>query len=54
MEKREKFMGVNSIRFYNQFQDEQSCYDYLAAIKWEKVAGNTSSLFERTSARILG
>lgn len=29
-------MGVNSIRFYKQFQDEQSCYDYLAAVKWEK------------------
>lgn len=27
-------MGVNSIRFYNRFPDEQSCYAYLADIKW--------------------
>lgn len=28
-------MGVNSIRFYKQFPDEDSCYKYIAAIKWK-------------------
>ena len=28
-------MGVNSIRFYKQFPDEESCYKYLADIKWQ-------------------
>lgn len=28
-------MGVNSILFYNRFPDGESCYHYLAAIKWE-------------------
>lgn len=28
-------MGVNSILFYNRFPDEESCYLYLAAIKWK-------------------
>ena len=28
-------MGVNSIRFHKRFPDEDSCYEYLAAIKWE-------------------
>jgi hypothetical protein len=36
MEKRDKFMGVNSILFYKRFPDEESCYQYLAAIKWEE------------------
>lgn len=40
-------MGVNSIRFYKQFEDEQSCYNYLAALKWEngyicKKCGHTN------------
>ncbi|MDR3141190.1 MAG: IS1595 family transposase, partial [Tannerellaceae bacterium] len=36
MEKRDKFMGVNSILFYKRFPDEDSCYQYLSAIKWEE------------------
>ncbi len=36
MAERNKFMGVNSIRFYARFPDESSCYDYLSSIKWEK------------------
>ena len=28
-------MGVNSIRFYKQFPDEDSCYKYIADIKWQ-------------------
>ncbi len=28
-------MGVNSILFYKRFPDDDSCYEYLAAIKWE-------------------
>lgn len=40
-------MGVNSIRFYKRFPDEDSCYDYLAAIKWDdgyicKKCGNVN------------
>ena len=27
-------MGVNSIRFYEQFPDEKVCYRYIADIKW--------------------
>jgi hypothetical protein len=29
-----KFKGVNSIKFNRQFQNDLSCYEYLAAIKW--------------------
>jgi len=32
---RERFMGVNSIRFYERFPNEQVCYQYIAEIKWE-------------------
>ena len=28
------FIGVNSIKFNRQFQDDLSCFEYLAAIKW--------------------
>jgi hypothetical protein len=35
MAERDRFMGVNSIRFYKRFPDAGSCYEYLAAIKWE-------------------
>lgn len=35
MEERNKFMGVNSIRFYERFPNEESCSEYVAAIKWE-------------------
>jgi len=34
MEERDKFMGVNSIRFYERFPDEKICYQYLSEIKW--------------------
>jgi hypothetical protein len=29
-----KFTGLNSIKFNRQFQNDLSCYKYLAAIKW--------------------
>ena len=35
MKEREKFMGVNSIRFYERFPNEIVCYEYIAGIKWE-------------------
>jgi len=35
MAKRDKFMGVNSIRFYERFPSEEVCYRYIADIKWE-------------------
>lgn len=33
--KRAKFVGVNSIKFNQQFKDDLSCYEYLASIKWD-------------------
>lgn len=33
--KRVKFVGVNSIKFNRQFKDDESCYEYLASIKWD-------------------
>lgn len=30
-----KFVGVNSIKFNKWFKDDESCYEYLASIKWE-------------------
>ncbi len=46
MEQRDRFKGVNSIKFYNRFQSDEDCYKYLADIKWEngyvcKKCGNT-------------
>ena len=35
MDKREKFIGVNSIKFTLQFHKDEVCYKYLADIKWE-------------------
>ena len=41
------FKGVNSIKFYNRFNSEDSCYKYLSEIKWDgdnficKKCGNT-------------
>jgi hypothetical protein len=29
-----KFVGVNSIKFYQAFLDDSTCYSYLASIKW--------------------
>lgn len=34
MENNIKFRGVNSIKFNRQFQNDLSCYEYLAVIKW--------------------
>jgi len=36
MEAREKFAGLNSIKFYRQFQTDVDCYKYLSEIKWER------------------
>ena len=43
---RDKFKGVNSIKFTLRFHEDESCYKYLADIKWEdgykcKKCGNT-------------
>lgn len=35
METREKYKGVNSIKFNQQFKTDEDCYSYIAAIKWE-------------------
>ena len=35
MEKRDVFIGVNSIKFYNRFQSDDDCMKYLADIKWQ-------------------
>lgn len=34
MEARVKFEGVNSIKFYRAFNDDEACYRYVADIKW--------------------
>jgi transposase-like protein len=34
MGSREKFIGVNSIKFNKYFQSDDDCYHYLAEIKW--------------------
>lgn len=31
---RERFIGVNSIKFNKRFKDDIDCYKYLASIKW--------------------
>ncbi|MFH2141206.1 MAG: IS1595 family transposase [Bacteroidota bacterium] len=31
---RERFTGVNSIKFNRRFKDDDDCYKYLASIKW--------------------
>ena len=35
MTKVNKFVGVNSIKFNQYFQDDSACYEYLASLKWE-------------------
>ena len=35
MEAREKYTGVNSIRFNRQFQTDADCYKYLSDMKWQ-------------------
>lgn len=34
MEGRDKFEGVNSIKFNRRFQNDEDCYRYLADVKW--------------------
>ena len=34
MDKKFKFVGVNSIKFNRQFKEDADCYQYLALIKW--------------------
>ena len=34
MEQRDKFKGVESIKFYSRFTDDASCLEYLSSIKW--------------------
>jgi hypothetical protein len=34
MDKKIKFVGVDSIKLNQEFKDDSSCYQYLAAIKW--------------------
>jgi hypothetical protein len=35
MEKRDKFEGVNSIKFNRYFQSDEDCHRYLSEIKWD-------------------
>lgn len=35
MELLEKFKGLNSIKFYTRFKDEDSCLEYLSHVKWK-------------------
>ena len=36
MEARERFLGVNSIKFYSRFRSDDDCYKYIADIKWQE------------------
>lgn len=36
MEKRDKFTGMNSIKFNQYFKTEEDCLKYIAGIKWEQ------------------
>lgn len=47
MEHRDIFRGVESIKFYSRFTTDESCLEYLAAIKWAdgfkcRKCGNTN------------
>jgi len=35
MTKREKFIGVNSIKFNQRFKEDNDCLEYLADVKWQ-------------------
>jgi len=35
MEAREKFTGLNSIKFNRQFKTDEDCYKYLSEVKWQ-------------------
>lgn len=37
MDERNKFKGVNSIKFYKEFSTDEDCFRYLADIKWNGV-----------------
>jgi transposase-like protein len=37
MEKRNKFEGVNSIKFNKYFQTDDDCYRYLSEVKWSET-----------------
>ena len=39
MEQRDKFEGVNSIKFNRYFQNDADCYRYLSDIKWSGENG---------------
>ena len=46
MEKRDKFTGMNSIKFNRYFKTEEDCLKYISDIKWEhgyvcRNCGNT-------------
>ena len=48
MGERERFIGLNSIKFTLRFHQDEACYKYLADIKWEsgyfcKKCGSTTS-----------
>ena len=38
MNERNKFSGVNSIKFYNTFNSDDVCSEYISAIKWNANA----------------
>lgn len=38
MNERKRFLGVNSIKFYNTFSSDDVCYEYISAIKWNDNA----------------
>jgi hypothetical protein len=47
MEERDRFIGLNSIKFTLRFYQDEACYKYLADIKWEngyfcKKCGSTA------------
>ncbi|MEI6139836.1 MAG: IS1595 family transposase [Mariniphaga sp.] len=37
MDERNKFKGVNSIKFYKEFSTDEDCFRYLADIKWSEA-----------------
>jgi hypothetical protein len=39
VEERNKFEGMNSIKFNRYFQSDADCYRYLSAIKWSSELG---------------
>jgi uncharacterized protein (DUF983 family) len=36
MGNRDRFIGVNSIKFNKSFSSDEDCYSYISAIKWEQ------------------